>query len=595
MLARTEPPQGVNARAPLHTETDLDGLDAEFDCWLRTQRAHEPSATLEAVVAAVDRCRAEAGPRAALDLLGQVVRLDPLNEEAARTALCIAHELGDQGALHRHFRLLRDRLREDLDAEPSAETIALFKQLANGSAAASLAAALLSHRFGVGAALRLFLLASHRGAVVERVVDDEAILLDTTTGYHFSFDAIGTDTSTSIGGIPSGTRATVGSRGALGIEGVAVLGGGSKLIGGTMKAEIVHETPLVEGALAHLVARVVRSYWGGDHSLFLGRVEYARQNPGTPLLFHGGRYERIVRDHGPVAPFPEFVEAERGQAEFIEYLYRDRNLPVPASRWNASGARSYRTLADYNIQKESTLHLVLRLRGGMQIFVKTLTGKTITLDVDSSDSIEAVKGKIVFVSHSMTPTQDGSQYGAFGGARRDGGLGPYLSGSGDSLTMPTRRITVGGRSWDVFPSGWITPNEHDEFGLMFISGTGPDREVRVMIFGVCDPRQRVHERDRAVVVGETERADDRRAVVDDVPVRQRLHVSPEHLVGPAVLRALQRPAAAGGRSGRRGHSLAGLRSRRFAVGGPRERDAGEAAVGRRRSDRAAPDADLLAE
>ena len=38
--------------------------------------------------------------------------------------------------------------------------------------------------------------------------------------------------------------------------------------------------------------------------------------------------------------------------------------------------------------------IVLRLRGGMQIFVKTLTGKTITLEVESSDSIEAVKGKI---------------------------------------------------------------------------------------------------------------------------------------------------------------------------------------------------------
>ena len=52
------------------------------------------------------------------------------------------------------------------------------------------------------------------------------------------------------------------------------------------------------------------------------------------------------------------------------------------------------TMSDYNIQKDSCLNFVLRLRGRMQIFVKTLTGITITLEVEPSDTIENVKAKI---------------------------------------------------------------------------------------------------------------------------------------------------------------------------------------------------------
>ena len=56
--------------------------------------------------------------------------------------------------------------------------------------------------------------------------------------------------------------------------------------------------------------------------------------------------------------------------------------------------------------------------------------------------------------------------------------------------MPTRRIHIDGRTWQVYPSGYLTQYDADEFGLIFVHGTADEREVRLVRYTPWGTRSR---------------------------------------------------------------------------------------------------------
>lgn len=58
-------------------------------------------------------------------------------------------------------------------------------------------------------------------------------------------------------------------------------------------------TPVIEGALAHLIASVVQIHPAGDHMLYIGEVEYVAWQDTSPLLFYSGQYRQMKPEAKP--------------------------------------------------------------------------------------------------------------------------------------------------------------------------------------------------------------------------------------------------------------------------------------------------------
>jgi len=51
--------------------------------------------------------------------------------------------------------------------------------------------------------------------------------------------------------------------------------------------------PLLEGAVAHFVVEMMDAHPAGDHTLYVGRVEYFEAHEGKPLVFYAGQYQQL--------------------------------------------------------------------------------------------------------------------------------------------------------------------------------------------------------------------------------------------------------------------------------------------------------------
>ena len=100
-----------------------------FEEWLDTERARLRSLAMRAATEAADAHEQAGNNSTALTFARRAIELAGLDEHAMRSLLIRLDRLGDRAGALETYRVFANRMREDLDAEPSAETVSLIERI----------------------------------------------------------------------------------------------------------------------------------------------------------------------------------------------------------------------------------------------------------------------------------------------------------------------------------------------------------------------------------------------------------------------------------------------------------------------------------
>ena len=136
--------QAVAARAPADLERamalyggdlleDLNARSEEFEVWLRAERPRFRNLAVEALAALAEQQAGAGEAEAAIAACQRLLQLDPLHEPAHRLLMRLLTEQGRRAAALRQYQVCEEILRDELGAEPEAETRRLFDEIRSQS------------------------------------------------------------------------------------------------------------------------------------------------------------------------------------------------------------------------------------------------------------------------------------------------------------------------------------------------------------------------------------------------------------------------------------------------------------------------------